>query len=59
VGDEFANKPKFTALTRVSHVKTKDYGFALYSDIILEVLEERKKLKIDTAIESSVEKSDK
>ncbi len=26
---------------------TKDYGFALYSDNILEVLEERKKLKLD------------
>lgn len=25
---------------------TKDYGFALYSDVILEVLEERKKLKL-------------
>lgn len=31
--------------------ETKDYGFALYSDVILEVLEERKELKIDTLLE--------
>ena len=31
--------------------KTKDYGFALYSDTILDVLEERKKLKINTSLE--------
>lgn len=35
--------------------ETKDYGFALYSDIILEVLEERKKLKM-AALSESVEK---
>jgi S1-C subfamily serine protease len=35
--------------------KTKDYNFALYSDIILEVLEERKKLKM-AALSESVEK---
>ena len=29
--------------------KTKDYGFALYSDVILDVLKERKELKIDTS----------
>jgi hypothetical protein len=31
--------------------KTKDYNFALYSDVILEMLKERKKLKIDTSTE--------
>ena len=31
--------------------ETKDYGFALYSDVILEVLKERKELKIDTSPE--------
>jgi S1-C subfamily serine protease len=30
--------------------ETKDYGFALYSDVILDVLEERKKLKINTSL---------
>jgi S1-C subfamily serine protease len=30
--------------------KTKDYGFALYSDAILDVLKERKKLKIDASL---------
>ena len=34
--------------------KIKDYSFALYSDIILEVLEERKELKIDASPKSSV-----
>lgn len=33
--------------------ETKDYGFALYSDVILEVLEERKELKIDASLKSS------
>ncbi|MHC4397852.1 MAG: S1C family serine protease [Planctomycetota bacterium] len=37
------------AVVTKGHV-TKDYGFALYSDIILEVLEERKKVKIDTSL---------
>ena len=31
--------------------ETKDYGFALYSDVILEVLKERKELKIDKSAE--------
>ena len=35
--------------------ETKDYGFALYSDIILEVLEERRELKM-AALSESVEK---
>jgi hypothetical protein len=35
--------------------ETKNYNFALYSDIILEVLEERKKLKM-AALSESVEK---
>jgi S1-C subfamily serine protease len=33
------------AVVTKAHV-VKDYGFALYSDFILEVLEERKELKI-------------
>ena len=38
------------AVVTKGHV-TKDYNFALYSDVILEVLKERKELKIDTSPE--------
>lgn len=38
------------AIVTKSH-RTKDYGFALYSDVILEMLKERKELKIDTSTE--------
>lgn len=39
------------AVVTKGHI-TKDYGFALYSDVILEVLEERKKLKMEASSES-------